>query len=207
MSLGADALLLVALCSITSWLLHRRRRRHPQPVALPAHEEDSLQALRANAVVCQPAEPGHPAQDWVVVAALQPSRGAPIALLCRLDGGGVEQQALLLIPAQQALRTESDRQVWLLRPLPRPQRPVAPAVEPPRTLSHAGQVYTQHADWRGLVRSLASGPVSDAQDGRAVLYLGPDRQRLLWWQHADVDAWYMGHKWPLSALDILPAGT
>lgn len=206
MSLGADALLLVALCSITSWLLHRHRRQRPSPVALPAHEEDSLQTLRTNAVICQPAENGHSAQDWLVVTALRPSRGAPIALLCQLDGGGVEQQALLLIPAQEALRAESDRHVWLLRPLPGTQRPVAPTVEPPRTLSQNGQVYTQHADWRGLVRALAGGAVSDAQDGRVVLYQGPDRQRLLWWQHADVDAWYMGHTWPLSALDILPAG-
>ncbi len=205
MSLGADALLLVALCSMTSWLWHKRRQRakgNKQP-ALPTPQDEALQMLRPNAVICQAARPGRPAQDWLIERVQQPSRGAPIARWCRLDGGSEAQQALLLVLADPS--SAAALRGWLLEHLPPEQRPIAAGIEPAREVVHVGRTYTQHVDWRGLVRTQPSRSHDDHQDCRVVLYQSSGPHRLAWLKQVDSDAWYAGHEHTLAELDILPA--
>ena len=204
MSVGVDALLLVALCGMTSWLLQRRRRaaQGSQPAS---GDDDGLHALQPNAVLCQPAQPGQPARDWLITQVLQPSRGAPVARLCRLDGEGAEPQGLLLIPSAAAQQGEGARQVWLLLPLPAAQRPLAVDTEPPHQLAHAGHAYIQHADWRGLLLPQPSLGADAHQEARLVLYRSHTAARLLWWRQGDADLWYAGRELGWSDFDLLPA--
>ena len=207
MSVGVDALLLVALCGTASWLLQRRRRRRMQAAApmLPAHAADGIWALQTGAVLCQAAQVGQPAQDWLVTEVVEPSRGSPIALLGLLDGGGQDEQALLVVLADQKAVPEDERQVWLVRCLPAQPTPQPAATEPPRQRQHEHITYQQGNDWQGLVRTRTSARSTEHDDCRITLYVGPGTQRMAWLQRGSSHAWYAGHTLALRDIELLPA--
>lgn len=206
MSIGVDALLLVALCGMASWLVQRRRRstsQRPLQALLPTTDDD-IWTLQAGAVLSQAQQPGQPARDWLVIEVLEPSRGSSIALLGLLDGGGQDDRALLVVLANQKALPEDQRQVWLLRRLSAPVSPDGGMKDPPRQREHEQATYQQSTDWRGLLRSRNSQRPVEPKDGRVVLYVGAGSQRLAWLQHEADPAFYAGHELALRDLEIFP---
>lgn len=206
MSIGVDALLLVALCGTASWLVQRRRRsssQHPAQALLPTTDDD-IWTLKAGAVLCQAQQPGQPARDWLVTEVLEPSRGSSIALLGLLDGGGQDERALLVVLADQKALPEDQRQVWLLRRLSAQVSLDDGMKDPPRQREHEQATYQQSMDWRGLLRSRNSQRPVEPKDGRVVLYVGAGPKRMAWLQHEAAQAIYAGLELALRDLEIFP---
>ncbi len=201
MSLGVDALFLVALCGTAGWLLQRRQRGPAQPRARRSESESSeeLAELRTGAAIAL----GAGEEDYVVTQVERLPSDAPLALLCHLDAGGEGGQGLLVIPRSELLLPASSRRCWLLRKLPRTVQWLPGAAEPPLSCDHAGTRFTLASRWSDVSRPGA--PVEERR--RIAVYQGPAEQRLLLWSWGRIEHSYAGRERRLHSLDILPSAS
>lgn len=198
MSLGVDALLLVALCGTASWLLGRRRRAESARTRppLPDRRGDSAAELHPGAVISL----GPGAEDFVITQVERLPSDAPLALICHLDGGGPGGQAVLLLPRGDALAPVDSRRCWLLRKLPRSSFWLHSAAEPPLQCDHDGDRYALSARY-----SDAGRPGATREELRRIAtYRGPGQRRLLLVHWGQAEHAYVGTEQPMRSLDILP---
>lgn len=199
MSLGIDALFLVALCGCAGWLLQRRQRADARARRLPASNRanDSWAELRPGAVISQ----GPGGDDFVVTQVERLPSDAPLTLLCHLDGGGLQGQALLVIPRDSNPSRADSGQVWLLHKLPRSSFWHHGAAEPPLHCVHEGGTFALAGRFSDDAR-----PGAPPEDRRRIAtYRGPGERWLLLWHWGGAEHAYAGREQPLRSLEILPS--
>lgn len=198
MSLGVDALFLVALCSTAGWLLQRRGRADSRARQRPAasRASDAWAELRPGAVISQ----GPAAEDFVITQVERLPSDAPLALLCHLDAGGAQGQALLVIPRDGTAMPADEGRVWLLRKLPRSSFWQHSAAEPPLHCEHEGDRFALAGRFSDDAR-----PGAPAEDRRRIAtYRGPGERWLLLCSWGGSEHAYIGREQPRRSLEILP---
>jgi len=206
MSLGVDALFLVALCSTAGWLLQRRQQRTARPPARPTEDplSDEITALRTGAVISQ----GPGGEDYVVTQVERLSSAAPLALLVHLDAGGTGGRSLLVLPRSEPLTPHDARRGWLLRKLPQSTFWTHSAAEPPLHCDHEGIRYTldlRMSDSSNAGAQARAVPIAVEDQRRLAAYRGPGERRLLLFWLGRGEHAYLGRELALASLDILPS--
>lgn len=232
---GVDALFLVVLCGLGSWLLRRQRRqdRHRRlqgrrgqrvfdlraaPRALGAHRpgdggaadgRDLAALLQVGAVVARGRE------DWVVSGTDRLGSGAPFRILCHLDGGTPGQVGLLAVPVGDLAADGGDETIWILRG-ERPGAASNRASLPPGVTrmdvlaSPAAPVRVRNGIEYALTTRWRQAALSSAasDSGRLVVaYRGPGDRCLLELREGQSAIEYVGEILRHSDLEILPSAT
>lgn len=206
MSIGVDALFLVALCGTAGWLLQRRQQRAALPPVRPAEDAlaAELSALRTGAVISQ----GPGGEDFVVTQVERLTSEAPLSLLVHLDAGGTGGRGLLVLPRNEPLAPPDARRGWLLRKLPQSAFWTNSAAEPPLHCDHEGIRYDldmRMSDSSKAGAQARAAPVAVEDQRRLAAYRGPGERRLLLFWLGRSEHAYLGRELALASLDILPS--